>query len=199
MSLKVLCIGGSPRIGGNTDVLLECLTEGIASTGVQTETVFLRDYFIQPCRACEKCRKDETCTGLNDGMHLLYPKILESRGLVLGSPTHNYNVTAIVKAFIDRLYPFFEFSDDRPRKYSSRMAEQERKAIVFSVSEQDEMGEVGFTLEAMGYPLTALGYEVVDDFCVTGFFDRGAVRADKKLLEFAAEKGQQLAQILLNT
>jgi multimeric flavodoxin WrbA len=108
-------------------------------------------------------------------------------------------VTAIVKAFIDRLYPFFEFSDDRPRKYSSRIAEQGRKAIVFSVSEQDEMGEVGFTLEAMGYPLTALGYEVVDDFSVTGFFDRGAVRADQKLLELAAEKGQQLAQILLDS
>lgn len=199
MSLKVLGISGSPRSGGNTDVLLECFSEGIASTGVQTETIFLRDYFIQPCMACEKCRKDETCTGLKDGMHLLYPKILESRGLVLGSPTHNYNVTAIVKAFIDRLYPFFEFSDDRPRKYSSRIAEQGRKAIVFSVSEQDEMGEVGFTLEAMGYPLTALGYEVIDDFSVTGFFDRGAVRADQKLLESAAEKGQQLAQILLNS
>lgn len=199
MSLKVLGISGSPRSGGNTDVLLECFSEGIASTGVQIETVFLRDYFIQPCMACEKCRKDETCTGLKDGMHLLYPKILESRGLVLGSPTHNYNVTAIVKAFIDRLYPFFEFSDDRPRKYSSRIAEQGRKAIVFSVSEQDEMGEVGFTLEAMGYPLTALGYEVVDDFSVTGFFDRGAVRADQKLLELAAEKGQQLTQILLDS
>jgi len=199
MSLKVLSISGSPRSGGNTDVLLECFSEGIASTGVQTETIFLRDYFIQPCMACEKCRKDETCTGLKDGMHLIYPKILESRGLVLGSPTHNYNVTAIVKAFIDRLYPFFEFSDDRPRKYSSRIAEQGRKAIVFSVSEQDEMGEDGFTLEAMGYPLTALGYEVIDDFSVTGFFDRGAVRADQKLLESAAEKGQQLAQILLNS
>jgi len=199
MSLKVIGISGSPRCGGNTDVLLECFSEGIASTGVQTETVFLRDYFIQPCLACEKCRKDEICTGIKDGMHLLYPKILESRGLVLGSPTHNYNVTAIVKAFIDRLYPFFEFSDDRPRKYSSRMADQGRKAIVFSVSEQDEMGEIGFTLEAMGYPLTALGYEVVDDFSVTGFFDRGAVRADQKLLELAAEKGQQLAHILLNS
>ena len=199
MSLKVLCISGSPRGGGNTDVLLEYFSEGIASTGVQTETVYLRDYSINPCMACEKCRKDEICTGLKDGMHLLYPKILESRGLVLGSPTHNYNVTAIVKAFIDRLYPFFEFSDDRPRKYSSRMAEQERKAIVFSVSEQDEMGEIGFTLEAMGYPLTALGYEVISDFSATGFFDRGAVRRDQKLLDLAAEKGQQLAHILLDS
>ena len=199
MSLKVLCISGSPRGGGNTDVLLGCLSEGIECAGVQTETVFLRDYYIHPCVACEKCRKDEICSRLNDGMHLLYPKIIESRGLILGSPTHSYNVTAIVKAFIDRLYPFFEFSDDRPRKYSSRIAEQRRKAILFSVSEQDEMGEIGFTLEAMGYPLTALGYEVVDDFNVTGFFDRGAVRYDQELLESVKEKGQHLAQILLSS
>ncbi len=199
MGLKVLCISGSPRGGGNTDVLLGCFSEGIESAGVQTETVFLRDYYIHPCVACEKCRKDETCTRLNDGMHLLYPKILESQGLILGSPTHNYNVTAIVKAFIDRLYPFFIFTDDRPRRYSSRMTEQGRKAIVFSVCEQDEMGEIGFTLEAMGYPLTALGYEVIDDLSITGFFDRGAVRNDQELLKLAMEKGHQLAQTLLSS
>ena len=79
------------------------------------------------------------------------------------------------------------------------MTEQGRKAIVFSVCEQDEMGEIGFTLEAMGYPLTALGYEVIDDLSITGFFDRGAVRNDQELLKLAMEKGHQLAQTLLSS
>ena len=198
MKLKVLCISGSPRGGGNTDVLLASVLKGIEETGVETERVFLRDYVIQPCIGCERCRKDKACTRLNDGMQLLYPKIDECIGLALGSPTHNYNVTALVKAFIDRLYPFFEFTEDRPRKYSSRFVNQGRKAIVFSVSEQDEMGETGFTLEAMGYPLTALGYEVVEDFSVTGIFDRGVVRNNMDALNAAFERGRRLAKILLS-
>ena len=50
-----------------------------------------------------------------DGMSLLYPKIIDARGLVLVSPTHNYNITAIMKAFIDRLYCFYNFDNkNRP-------------------------------------------------------------------------------------
>ena len=198
MKLKVLCISGSPRGGGNTDVLLGSIFKGIQETGVETEKIFLRDYIIQPCIGCERCRKDKICTRLNDGMQLLYPKIIESIGLILGSPTHNYNVTALVKAFIDRLYPFFDFTEDRPRKYSSRLADQGRKAIVFSVSEQDEMGETGFTIEAMGYPLTSLGYEVIEDFAVTGIFDRGVVRHETDILDAAFDRGRRLAKILLS-
>jgi multimeric flavodoxin WrbA len=199
MKLKVLCISGSPRGGGNTDVLLASLFRGIEDTGVEAEKIFLRDYLIQPCIGCERCRKDKMCNRLNDGMQLLYPKIVESSGLILGSPTHSYNVTAIVKAFIDRLYPFYEFTDDSPRNFSSRLAEQGRKAMVFSVSGQDEMGETGFTLEAMGYPLTALGYEVIEDFSVTGIFERGVVRSDMEVVNAAYERGRRLAKLLLTT
>lgn len=199
MKLKVLCISGSPRGGGNTDVLIASIHRGIEETGVEAEKIFLRDYVIQPCIGCERCRKDKICTRLHDGMQLLYPKIVQSVGLVLGSPTHSYNVTALVKAFIDRLYPFYEFTEDRPRNFSSRLADQGRKAVVFSVSEQDEMGETGFTLEAMGYPLTALGYDVIEDFSVTGIFERGAVRKEMDVVNAAFEKGRRLAKMLLST
>ncbi len=197
MKLKVLCISGSPRGGGNTDVILANISRGIEETGVEVEKIFLRDYLIQSCIGCERCRKDKICSRINDGMQLLYPKIFESMGLILGSPTHSYNVTAMVKAFIDRLYPYYEFTNERPRNFSSRLADQGRKAIVFSVSSQDEMGETGFTLEAMGYPLTALGYDVIEDFSVTGIFERGAVRHQLETLNAAYEKGRRLAKILL--
>jgi len=61
------------------------------------------------------------------------------------------------------------------------------------------MGETGFTLEAMGYPLTALGYDVIEDFSVTGFFDRGAVRDEIDVVNAAFESGRRLAKILLTT
>jgi multimeric flavodoxin WrbA len=83
---KVLGIGGSPRKGGNSDILLQRLLKGARDEGAATEEVLLRDYQFQPCIGCERCRKDKRCTGLQDGMQLIYPKILEAGGMVVISP-----------------------------------------------------------------------------------------------------------------
>ncbi|AKB29034.1 iron-sulfur flavoprotein [Methanosarcina siciliae T4/M] len=195
--LKILGVGGSPRKNGNTDVLLESFLKGAESAGAKTGKVLLRDYSIEPCIGCERCRKTGTCTRFHDGMSLLYPEIEDAKGLILGSPTYNYNVTAQMKALIDRLYPYYNFTNDRPRRYSSRLAGQGRKAIVFSVCEQLEIEEMGFTLGALGMPLEALGYEIVEKFPVTGYFERGAVSRDEELLIKTFEAGKKMAEILL--
>jgi len=133
---KVLGIGGSPRKGGNSDILLKRLLKGAAGEGIVTEEVQLRDYQFQPCIGCERCRKDKQCTGLQDGMQLIYPKIREASGMVLISPIYSYNMTALMKSFIDRLYCFYDFSDERPGYWSSQLAGQGRKAIIAVVGEQ---------------------------------------------------------------
>lgn len=94
-------------------------------------------------------------------MSLIYPGILESQGLILVSPTHNYNVTAWMKAIIDRLYCFYNFDDKRPRGWSSRLAGQGRKAVLAAICEQKNKDDMGFTLDAMRLPLEALGYEII--------------------------------------
>ena len=105
---KILGIGGSPRKGGNSDILLKQLLKGARNEGIATEEIQLRDYQFQPCIGCERCRKDKRCTGLQDGMQLIYPKIQEANGMVLISPIYSYNVTALMKAFIDRLCSFYK-------------------------------------------------------------------------------------------
>ncbi|HDQ41311.1 MAG TPA: flavodoxin family protein [Desulfonatronum sp.] len=191
---QVLGIGGSPRKGGNTDILLETILKGVRETGTVARAVHLRDVQFQPCIGCEKCRKDRICTGLHDGMSLLYPPILESRGLVLVSPTHNYNVTAWIKAFIDRLYCFYIFENNRPRGWSSRLAGQGRKAVLAAVCEQVDKEDMGFTLEAMRRPLMALGYEIVGELPVYGVFDRAKVKENLEALEAARRLGAVLAR-----
>lgn len=194
--IKILGVGGSPRKNGNTDVLLDSFLKGAESAGVETKKVLLRDYSIEPCIGCEGCRKAGTCTMFHDGMNLLYPEIEAAKGLTLGSPTYNYNVTALMKAFIDRLYPYYNFTNVRPRRYSSKLAGQGRKAIVFSVCKQLEIEEMGFTLGALGMPLEALSYEIVEKFPVTGYFDRGAVSRDEELLRKTFEAGKKMAEAL---
>lgn len=194
---KILAIGGSPRIHGNSDVLLKHILNAVQEENVPAEGIQLRDYYFKPCIGCERCRKDKICTGLNDGMHLLYPKITKSQGLILLSPTHNYNITAWMKAFIDRLYCFYNFDDKRPRGWSSRLAGQKRKAVIVAVCEQNNKKDMGFTIEAIRLPLEALGYEILEEFPVFGIFDRGVVKKDKEILTKASELGRRFAKSIL--
>jgi multimeric flavodoxin WrbA len=194
---KALGIGGSPRKNGNSDVLLEHILKGVRENKIIGDKVQLREFQYQACIGCERCRKDKICTGLKDGMSLLYPRIFESQGLILVSPTHNYNVTAWMKAFIDRLYCFYNFDDNRPRGWSSQLADQGRKAVLAAVCEQVDKNDMGFTLEAMRLPLKALGYEIVGELPVFGIFDKAKVKEKKEVLISASNLGADLAKSLL--
>ncbi len=194
MKNAVLGIGASPRKNGNSDMLLKKILEGARSENVKTEMVQLRDYQFTACTGCEMCRKKPECDGLKDGMQLIYPKILEARGLVLVSPTHNYNVTAWMKAFIDRLYCFYTFTDDRPRNYSSSLAGQGRKVILTAVGEQPSYEEaIGLSIDAMRLPFEALGYDVIADLPVLGIFDKGKINEQADIMEKAGSLGRELA------
>ena len=192
----VLGIEGSPRKNGNSHRMLQAILEGTSSQKNLSRCVHLRDYRYEPCVGCEKCRKDKMCTRFNDGMTLLYPELMTCRGLVLVSPVHNYNVTAWMKAFIDRLYCFYEFQDTRPRQWSSRLAGQGRKAVIAAIAEQADKKDMGFTLDAMRLPLEALGYEIVTEIPVLNIFDRGGIKSHLHLLEEARQAGTMLADAL---
>ncbi len=192
----ILGLEGSPRKGGNSHNLLDTILNGARQAGRETRAIHLRDHKYDPCIGCEKCRRDKICTRLNDGMTLLYPHIQAARGLVLVSPVHNYNITAWMKAFIDRLYCFYDFEDTRPRAWSSRLANQGRKAVIAAIAEQENKRDMGFTLEAMRMPLEALGYEIVAELPVLRLFDRGIVKQHSDILERAARIGKELAESL---
>lgn len=192
----IVGIEGSPRKNGNSHILLRAVLSGIQKTGLSCKEVHLRDYRYEPCIGCERCRKDKICTRFQDGMTLLYPWIQEAAGMILISPVHNYNVTAWMKAFIDRLYCFYDFADTRPRSWSSRLAGQGRKAIIGAIAEQENRKDMGFTLEAMRLPLEALGYEVIVELPILRLFDRGIIAKQEDVLETARLAGEKLAKSL---
>lgn len=163
---KILGIGGSPRKNGNSDVLLKTIIAGASQENVPSTALFLREMQFQGCIGCEKCRKDDICTGLMDGMSLVYEDVISSRGLILVSPTHHYNITSWMKAFIDRLYCFYDFGNDHPRSWASRLADQNRKAVVAAICEQENEKDMGFTIDAMKQPIKALGYDVIGELAV---------------------------------
>ena len=97
--MKLLYISGSPRQDGNADYLLNV---ALSMTGGQLVRVC--DYRIEACRACWACRKGGRCAIKDDMSETLTPMLLECEGVVFGSPVFFNNVTAQLKALIDRTW-----------------------------------------------------------------------------------------------
>jgi multimeric flavodoxin WrbA len=99
--MRILGIYGSPRRGGNTDLLLKELLRGCRDGEAEVEEVFLRDLRISPCLEIYACKKDGQCP-INDDMKSLYQKLIDTDALVVASPIFFYAVSAHLKAAIDR-------------------------------------------------------------------------------------------------
>ncbi len=195
--MRIMGISGSPRRGGNSDLILENILQGAEESGATTGSIFLSDLSFTSCIGCERCRKDKICTRFEDDLTPVYPRILEARGMVLVSPVYNYNVTSWMKAFIDRLYCYYDFDDERPRGWSSRLANQGRQALLTIVAEQTVKEDLGVTMEALRLPIKALGYEIVDEMPVLGMFEAGVVGKNAGVLDRATEMGKTLTKSLV--
>jgi multimeric flavodoxin WrbA len=102
-TMKVLAINGSARKGGNTRILLDTVCGALTEDGVDTEVVELSGLEIHGCRACEKCAPHEDCCAFDDDdLNPIIEKMHAADGLLLGSPVYFSDVTAEMKALIDR-------------------------------------------------------------------------------------------------
>ena len=99
--MNILGINGSPRIGGNTDILLEKILEGVVSQGGNTEKINLAALKFSPCLECVGVRDDGSCI-IEDDLQIIYKKIREADVLVLASPIFFGSLSAQTKMMIDR-------------------------------------------------------------------------------------------------
>jgi multimeric flavodoxin WrbA len=104
--VKALAIYGSPRKGGNTDLLLNETVRGMIGAGAEVEEIFLRDLQFSPCLEIYGCEKDGRCV-LKDDMEKVYPRLIGMDCLAIASPVFFYAVSAHTKAFIDRCQCFW--------------------------------------------------------------------------------------------
>src|SRR6056297_862715 len=111
--MKVIGIVGSRRKNGNTAHLMQEALKPFSMKNIETNIFFLEDYAIEDYNGCEGCQNTYQCV-INDDMQKIYPHILEADAMILGSPTYFYNITAKMKAFIDRCY-CFEIFDKKDR------------------------------------------------------------------------------------
>ncbi|WP_371366444.1 hypothetical protein SRRS_08020 [Sporomusa rhizae] len=105
--MKVVAINGSPRKNWNTATLLNKTLDGAASQGAETELIHLYDLNYKGCISCFSCKlKDGKSYGkcaFKDGLTPVLEKIENSDALILGSPIYFHNITAAMRALIERM------------------------------------------------------------------------------------------------
>ena len=99
--MKILAFQGSPRLGGNTDLLLEAFLEGAREAGAEAEKINLYRLNFKPCLECGECDQTGECV-IPDDLKDVYPRMDAADVLVVASPIFFYNVTAYTQALIER-------------------------------------------------------------------------------------------------
>jgi len=115
--MKILVIMGSPR-KGNTYRAAERIREILQEHGpVEWECVMLRDVNLEQCRGCYTCfpRGEENCP-IKDDASLLEQKMKDADGVILASPVYGFQVSGLMKVFIDRHSYIFH----RPRFFRQK-------------------------------------------------------------------------------
>lgn len=102
--MKVIAFNGSPRKDGNTATLIDLVLGEIREKGIDTEVYQLGGKNIHGCMACYKCAEnlDKMCSVRNDALNECVEKMMGADGIILGSPTYFADVSAEIKALIDR-------------------------------------------------------------------------------------------------
>jgi arsenate reductase len=99
----VLGLQGSPRKKGNTNYLIKTFMNEAEKSGARTHVIEVAEKNIIPCIGCGVCEKKGHCITQDDDMTLeIYPLLREADVIVAASPIYFYNVTAQLKALIDR-------------------------------------------------------------------------------------------------
>ncbi|MEG1602759.1 MAG: flavodoxin family protein [Cloacibacillus sp.] len=187
--MKILAIQGSPRLRGNTAILLSQFATGAAAAGAEVEVVHLQEENIHPCDACDMCECGEKqfCV-YNDSMRSVMNKIKEADALVLATPVWWTGASSLTKIFLDRLYGY------KTREYF------EGKGIYLITTYFDNHHH---DLPLPGADIVGYVIQSVADFTGMEFIGHlrsavaGTVLEDTKIMDRSYKEGKNYAKVLL--
>jgi len=184
--LRVLGIMGSPRIKGNTDLLLDEALQGAQSQQAEVEKIVVDKLKISPCREYYGCLKDGNCV-IRDDMDDIYPKLLSADAIIVASPIFFYALSAQLKALIDRCQALWA------RKYILKNLDvplRKGAFIAVGATRGDKLFEG--PILTVKYFFRAINVEYVDELLIRGVDKRGEIKEHPTALAEAFELGKRL-------
>ena len=187
--MRILGIMGSPRIGGNTDLLLDAALSGARREGAEVEKLVVDRLSISPCREHYGCLEDGNCV-IRDDMDAIYPKLLEVDTVAVASPMFFYGITAQLKALVDRSQALWA----RKHVLKQNWPGEGRKGAFIAVGAT--RGEKLFdgSIATVKYFFKTIGVEYAEELLIRGADGKGDIRKHPSALTDAYEIGRRLAR-----
>ena len=189
--MRVLGIAGSPRRGGNTDLLLAEVMRGAASRGAEVKTIILNDLKITPCQHCDACLEAGRCR-IDDDMQMVYRELEDADRIVLASPIQFMGITAQMKAMIDRCQALWA------RKYVLKLPPlgngRERKGLFISVGGRRLANLFEPALATVKTLFRILDITYAGELLFPGVDEKGAIAKHPDALRRAFLAGQRLME-----
>lgn len=177
---KVLILSGSPRKGGNSDILCDEFMRGAIDAGNEVEKIRVTEKKIAPCSGCYFCRNSGGRCALNDDMTDILQKIIDCDVLVLSSPVYFYSICAQLKAVIDRTV--------------ARWTEIANKDLYYiATAAEDDEDTLDITLSCFhGFAMCIDGYDEKGTLYGKGVYEKGDVLNRPELMTIAYEMGNSV-------
>ena len=102
-NMNILGISGTPRRGGNSEILLNAALEPFVAAGWYTTRILLSETKIEPCTGCETCVEEKICV-IKDAMQDVYKAFEACDAIIIAAPSYWRNVPAQLKALFDRTF-----------------------------------------------------------------------------------------------
>lgn len=177
---KVLILSGSPRKGGNSDILCDEFMCGAIDAGNEVEKIRVTEKKIAPCSGCYFCKNSGGRCALNDDMADILQKIIDCDVLVLSSPVYFYSICAQLKAVIDRTV--------------ARWTEIANKDLYYiATAAEDDEDTLDITLSCFhGFAMCIDGYDEKGTLYGKGVAEKGDVLNRPELMTIAYEMGNSV-------
>jgi len=192
MTVKTLGISTSPRIQGNSDLLLREALAGAESTGAHVEYIHLSDYNIAPCIECNACYTTGTCT-IQDDFQKLLTKMLDADRLIFATPIFFMTVCAQAKMFIDRSQCLWAYKYVLKKQVIT--PERDRRAMVIAIGgskSKKQFESIRLTMKSY-FDVLDINYSF--NLFINNIDDLGEIHKHPSALKEAFRLGKELITI----
>jgi len=193
MSMKTLGISASPRINGNSDLLLRQALAGAESAKAQVEYIRLCDLNIAPCAECSFCHKAGRCR-VEDDYQMLSKKMLDTDRLIFATPVFFMTVCAQAKVLIDRCQCLWAHKYVL-KKPLIETAGRDRRAMVIAVGGTKSKKMFDSIRLTMKYFLDVLEIHYTANLFINGIDALGQIKKHPAAMKEAFRLGRELITV----
>lgn len=179
--MKVLLISSSMRRNSNSEYLAAMCAEAIRKEGIEAELVSLAGLDIRFCIGCLSCHKTLQCV-IKDDVSEIMEKVKEADALVFATPLYFFELSGLLKTFLDRMNPLYA------QEYSFR------KVYMIATAADGEDGIFDRAYSGLGGWVDCYSEaELSGRLCVGGVTAPGETKNESHEM-MAAEFGRKIAE-----